>query len=87
MGRSSLEECRHKSVTEVMQMVVSGSIPLDYGPWLRMSPEGLDLMKQLTHRHASFFLPFILESVHALAIQGTPAGSLAPLSYTWKVLN
>ena len=50
MCRPSLEECRNKSVGEVMQTVVTGSIPLDYGPWLSMSPAGLDLMRALTHR-------------------------------------
>ena len=33
-----------------MERVLNGDIPLDYGPWLRMSPEGLDLMQQLTKR-------------------------------------
>lgn len=33
-----------------MDRVLNGDIPLDYGPWLRMSPEGVDLMRQLTHR-------------------------------------
>ena len=48
--RASYEECRNKSVTEVMHYVMRAEIPLDYGPWLTISAEGLDLMKQLTHR-------------------------------------
>ena len=50
LRRTSLEECRNKSVGEVMHTVLHGDIPLDYGPWLHMSPEGLDLMCRLTHR-------------------------------------
>jgi len=50
---STLEECHNKSITEVMERVLNGDIPLDYGPWLRMSPEGLDLMQQLIHRTPS----------------------------------
>jgi calcium-dependent protein kinase len=50
---ATLEECHNKSITEVMERVLNGEIPLDYGPWLRMSPEGLDLMEQLTHRTPS----------------------------------
>jgi len=53
-GRSTLEECHNKSITEVMERVLNGDIPLDYGPWLRMSPEGLDLMQQLIHRYTLF---------------------------------
>lgn len=48
--RESLEECRNKSVKEVMQTVLNSDIPLDYGPWQQMSAEGLDLMHQLTQR-------------------------------------
>ena len=49
-SRATLEECHQKTMGEVMDRVLNGDIPLDYGPWLRMSPEGVDLMQQLTHR-------------------------------------
>ena len=52
--RTTLEECHQKTLGEVMDRVLNGDIPLDYGPWLYMSPEGVDLMRQLTHRQIPF---------------------------------
>jgi hypothetical protein len=43
--RSSLEACREKSLDQVMKAVIVDDITLDNGPWLHMSPEGLDLLQ------------------------------------------
>ena len=50
MRRESLEECREMSVTQVMASVIGGRVPLDYGPWLRFSADGLDLVRALLAR-------------------------------------
>jgi calcium-dependent protein kinase len=46
----SLDDCRTRTLEEVMNSVIAADIPLDYGPWLIMSNQGLDLFQRLTHR-------------------------------------
>lgn len=41
----SMEECKASKLEEVAAAVVDGPLPFDYGPWLAMSPEGLDFVK------------------------------------------
>lgn len=46
------EACRAARLEEVAALVGAGAIPLDYGPWRRMTPEGLDFVRScLTHDH------------------------------------
>lgn len=46
----SVEACRSRTLEEVMKAVIVDDIPFDYGPWLDMSPEGLDLIQSLVER-------------------------------------
>jgi calcium-dependent protein kinase len=48
---SSLEACREKSLDQVMKSVIVDDITFDHGPWLHMSPEGLDLLQGLFERN------------------------------------
>lgn len=36
-----------------MKAVITDEIPINYGPWLRLSPEGLQLVQQLLMRDPS----------------------------------
>ena len=51
--RSSLDECRNQSLDDVMAAVMAAPIPINYGPWLRMSKEGLSFLKHLLLRDPS----------------------------------
>ena len=48
--RASVEQCRTRSLEEVMKAVIMEDIPVDYGPWLSVSPEGLSLLQGLLTR-------------------------------------
>ena len=48
--RASVEQCRTRSLEEVMKAVIMEDIPVDYGPWLSVSSEGLSLMQGLLTR-------------------------------------
>ncbi len=48
--RSSLDECRNQSLDDVMAAVMTAPIPINYGPWLRMSKEGMSFLKHLLLR-------------------------------------
>ena len=48
--RPSVEQCRTRSLEEVMKAVIMEDIPVDYGPWLSVSPEGLSLLQGLLTR-------------------------------------
>jgi len=46
------EACRAARLEEVAALVAAGAVPLDYGPWRRMTPEGLDFVRScLSHDH------------------------------------
>lgn len=47
---SSLKACREQSLDEVAKSVCRSVIPLERGPFLNMSPEGLDLLQSLLER-------------------------------------
>ncbi|BDA42700.1 Calcium-dependent protein kinase 17 [Coccomyxa sp. Obi] len=47
---ASIEQCRTRSLEEVMKAVIMEDIPVDYGPWLSVSPEGLSLLQGLLTR-------------------------------------
>lgn len=47
---SSLDECRNQSLDDVMAAVMTAPIPINYGPWLRMSKEGMSFLKHLLLR-------------------------------------
>ena len=50
MRRPTMAQCRTRSLEEVMKAVIMEDIPLDYGPWLAMSPEGLHFLQRLLQR-------------------------------------
>ena len=50
LRRPSMAQCRTRSLEEVMKAVIMEDIPLDYGPWLSMSPEGLHFLQRLLQR-------------------------------------
>ncbi|KAL3158440.1 hypothetical protein ABBQ38_010674 [Trebouxia sp. C0009 RCD-2024] len=46
----SMDECRSSTLDDVMRAVTMESIPFDFGPFLNMSPEGIDMLKGLLQR-------------------------------------
>lgn len=40
----SLVSCRHAKLDEVAVLVAEAPIPMDYGPWKKMSQEGVDFL-------------------------------------------
>lgn len=45
-----MDECRSSTLDDVMRAVTMENIPFDFGPFLNMSPEGIDMMKGLLQR-------------------------------------
>ena len=45
-----MDECRSSTLDDVMRAVTMENIPFDFGAFLNMSPEGLDLLKGLLQR-------------------------------------
>ena len=45
-----MDECRSSTLDDVMRAVTMDNIPFDFGPFLQMSPEGLDLLQGLLRR-------------------------------------
>ena len=45
-----MDECRSSTLDDVMRAVTMENIPFDFGAFLEMSPEGLDLLKGLLQR-------------------------------------
>lgn len=50
MCRESMDECRSSTLDDVMRAVTMENIPFDFGAFLDMSPEGLQLLKGLLQR-------------------------------------
>lgn len=48
--RESMDECRSSTLDDVMRAVTMENIPFDFGAFLDMSPEGLQLLKGLLQR-------------------------------------
>ena len=48
--RDTLEQCRAHGIDEVMRAVIMDPIPINYGPWLNMSAEGISFLKGLMLR-------------------------------------
>lgn len=46
-----MDECRSSTLDDVMRAVTMENIPFDFGAFLEMSPEGLDLLKGLLQRN------------------------------------
>eukprot|EP00775_Hariotina_reticulata_P009959 gene9959-10114_t len=47
------EECRHAKLDEVAVLVAESPLPMDYGPWITMSGEGIDFMRGCLQRDYS----------------------------------
>lgn len=47
----TLEQCRSHGIDEVMRATIMDPIPINYGPWLSMSEEGLSFIKSLLLRN------------------------------------
>ena len=45
-----MDECRSSTLDDVMRAVTMENIPFDFGPFLNMSPEGIDMLKGLLQR-------------------------------------
>lgn len=45
-----MDECRSSTLDDVMRAVTMETIPFDFGPFLKMSPEGIDMLKGLLQR-------------------------------------
>lgn len=48
--RDTLEQCRAHGIDEVMRATIMDPIPINYGPWLSMSEEGLSFLQCLMLR-------------------------------------
>lgn len=51
--RDTLEQCRAHGIDEVMRATIMDPIPINYGPWLSMSDEGLGFLQCLMLRNPS----------------------------------
>jgi len=49
--RDTLEQCRAHGIDEVMRATIMDPIPINYGPWLTMSEEGLSFLQSLMLRN------------------------------------
>ena len=49
--RDTLEQCRAHGIDEVMRATIMDPIPINYGPWLSMSEEGLNFLQSLMLRN------------------------------------
>ena len=49
--RETLEQCRAHGIDEVMRATIMDPIPINYGPWLSMSEEGLTFLQCLMLRN------------------------------------
>ncbi|DBB09202.1 TPA: hypothetical protein ACH3X3_007794 [Trebouxia sp. C0006] len=47
----TLEQCRAHGIDEVMRATIMDPIPINYGPWLTMSEEGLSFLQSLMLRN------------------------------------
>lgn len=45
-----MDECRSSTLDDVMRAVTMENIPFDFGPFLNMSSEGIDMLKGLLQR-------------------------------------
>ncbi len=50
MCRGDMKACQAASLEEVMEKVTSADIPTDFGPFLKLSPEGTALLQGLLVR-------------------------------------
>lgn len=48
--RESMDECRSSTLDDVMRAVTMENIPFDFGAFLNMTPEGIDMLKGLLQR-------------------------------------
>lgn len=49
--RDTLEQCRAHGIDEVMRATIMDPIPINYGPWLTMSEDGLSFLQSLMLRN------------------------------------
>ena len=45
-----MDECRSSTLDDVMRAVTMENIPFDFGAFLNMTPEGIDMLKGLLQR-------------------------------------